>query len=171
MSDPSRQRGDGFQFPGLPQVRFELEGVSDVADKFDRAQDSSRLPVSHRVAVDIQPFGSRTRQPGHHLVLGTPGIHASEGRTSRARPGGIVIAGIALLAFQRHVLPVPFLHHPVDQADVQVPIEHDVIFLGNARENRPDGRAIVGDLIQTGLDFKVWGNLWDSLLPEPGIPG
>ena len=54
---------------------------------------------------------------------------------------------------------------------VLVPIEHDVIFLGNARENRPDGRAIVGDLIQTGLDFKVWGNLWDSLLPKEHYGG
>ncbi len=54
---------------------------------------------------------------------------------------------------------------------VQVPIVHDVIFLGNARENRPDGRAIVGDLIQTGLDFKVWGNLWDNLLPKEHYGG
>jgi len=48
---------------------------------------------------------------------------------------------------------------------VQARLEHDMIFLGNARASRPDGRAIVGDMIRTGLDFKVWGNLWESLLP------
>lgn len=54
---------------------------------------------------------------------------------------------------------------------VQVPIEHDMIFLGNARESRPDGRAIVGDMIRTGLDFKVWGNLWESILPPKNYGG
>ncbi len=54
---------------------------------------------------------------------------------------------------------------------VQAPIEHDMIFLGNARESRPDGRAIVGDMIRTGLDFKVWGNLWESILPKKNYGG
>jgi spore maturation protein CgeB len=54
---------------------------------------------------------------------------------------------------------------------VQVPIEHDMIFLGNARGSRPDGRAIVGDMISTGLDFKVWGNLWESILPKEHYGG
>ena len=46
-----------------------------------------------------------------------------------------------------------------------------MIFLGNARESRPDGRAIVGDMIRTGLDFKVWGNLWESILPPKNYGG
>ena len=54
---------------------------------------------------------------------------------------------------------------------VQTPIVHDMIFLGNARESRTDGRAIVGDMIHTGLGFKVWGNLWDKLLPKENYGG
>jgi hypothetical protein len=54
---------------------------------------------------------------------------------------------------------------------VQAPIEHEMIFLGNARESRPDGRAIVGDMIRTGLDFKVWGNLWERILPQKNYGG
>ena len=54
---------------------------------------------------------------------------------------------------------------------VQTPVEHDMIFLGNARESRPDGRAIVGDMILTGLGFKVWGNLWESILPKKNYGG
>ena len=54
---------------------------------------------------------------------------------------------------------------------VQASIEHEMIFLGNARESRPDGRAIVGDMIRTGLDFKVWGNLWEGILPKQNYGG
>jgi len=54
---------------------------------------------------------------------------------------------------------------------VQASIEYDMIFLGNARESRPDGRAIVADMISTGLDFKVWGNLWERLLPKKNYGG
>jgi tetratricopeptide (TPR) repeat protein len=68
-------------------------------------------------------------------------------------------------------LPTELMPACTAKTPVQVPIAHNVIFLGNARENRPDGRAIVGDLIQTGLDFKVWGNLWDNLLPEEHYGG
>ena len=68
-------------------------------------------------------------------------------------------------------LPIELMPACTAKTPVQVPIEHDVIFLGNARENRPDGRAIVGDLIQTGLDFKVWGNLWDRILPKENYGG
>ena len=49
---------------------------------------------------------------------------------------------------------------------LKVPIKHDVIFLGNARSSRPDGRSVVGDLQKTSFDFKVWGNLWEDLIPK-----
>jgi spore maturation protein CgeB len=49
---------------------------------------------------------------------------------------------------------------------ITVPIKHDVIFLGNARSSRPDGRSVVGDLQRTSFDFKVWGKLWGDLIPK-----
>lgn len=57
------------------------------------------------------------------------------------------------------------------KTSVQTQVEHDMIFLGNARASRPDGRAIVGDMISTGLDFKVWGNQWESILPQKNYGG
>ena len=54
---------------------------------------------------------------------------------------------------------------------VTVPLRHDLIFLGNARTRRRDGRKVVADLLQTGRPFKVWGNLWDQLLPADHIGG
>jgi spore maturation protein CgeB len=63
-------------------------------------------------------------------------------------------------------LNVEFMPACTSKIPVPAPIEHDIIFLGNARGNRPDGRAIVGDMMRTGLDFKVWGNLWESILPK-----
>jgi hypothetical protein len=63
-------------------------------------------------------------------------------------------------------LNVEFMPACTSKIPVPAPFEHDIIFLGNARGNRPDGRAIVGDMMRTGLDFKVWGNLWESILPQ-----
>jgi spore maturation protein CgeB len=54
---------------------------------------------------------------------------------------------------------------------VKVPLKHDIIFLGNARSSRPDGRGVVGDLRKTTHDFKVWGNLWRGLLPDKHYGG
>ena len=54
---------------------------------------------------------------------------------------------------------------------VTVPIKHDIIFLGNARSSRPDGRSVVGDLQRTSFDFKVWGNLWEDLIPKKHYGG
>ena len=45
-------------------------------------------------------------------------------------------------------------------------IKHDIIFLGNARTRRPEGRSVVRDMGQTPHDFKVWGNLWEYILPR-----
>lgn len=49
---------------------------------------------------------------------------------------------------------------------VNVPISHDIIFVGNARSRRPEGRTIVRDIRRTHHDFKVWGNLWEHILPR-----
>ena len=57
-----------------------------------------------------------------------------------------------------------FLPACTGKTPVEVPIQYDVIFLGNARGRRPDGRAAVRDLLEAGLPFKVWGNGWDKLL-------
>ncbi|MBI9077608.1 MAG: glycosyltransferase [Desulfatibacillum sp.] len=48
---------------------------------------------------------------------------------------------------------------------------HDMIFLGNARRSRSDGRKVVMDMRTTNLDFKVWGNLWEQLLPSENYGG
>lgn len=68
-------------------------------------------------------------------------------------------------------LNVEFMPACTSKTPVQAQIEHNLIFLGNARESRHDGRAIVGDMISTGLDFKVWGNLWESILPKKNYGG
>lgn len=48
----------------------------------------------------------------------------------------------------------------------KVPIKHDIIFVGNARTRRPEGRSVVRDMGQTPYGFKVWGNLWEHILPR-----
>lgn len=58
-------------------------------------------------------------------------------------------------------LPACTAKKPVETGAV-----NGVIFLGNARLSRPDGRKIVRDILETGHPFKVWGNLWDTLLPR-----
>jgi spore maturation protein CgeB len=50
-------------------------------------------------------------------------------------------------------------------------VEYDLIFLGNARGSRPDGRGIVRDLGETPYEFKVWGNLWEGIVPEKHYGG
>lgn len=54
---------------------------------------------------------------------------------------------------------------------VRVPLKYDVIFLGNARSSRSDGRGVVGDLRKTTQNFKVWGNLWKGLLTDKHYGG
>ncbi|MBW1996576.1 MAG: glycosyltransferase family 1 protein [Deltaproteobacteria bacterium] len=49
---------------------------------------------------------------------------------------------------------------------LSLPPRHDIVFLGNARASRRDGRAIVRDMGDTPYDFKVWGNLWEKILPR-----
>ncbi len=49
---------------------------------------------------------------------------------------------------------------------VKVTIKHDIIFVGNARTRRPDGRSVVRHMDGTHYDFKVWGNLWEHILPR-----
>ncbi|TRZ52144.1 hypothetical protein D4S03_03955 [bacterium] len=66
---------------------------------------------------------------------------------------------------------VEFMPACTAKTPVQAQIEHDMIFLGNARASRPDGRAIVRDMIGTGLTFKVWGNLWEGILPKENYGG
>jgi spore maturation protein CgeB/predicted SAM-dependent methyltransferase len=48
----------------------------------------------------------------------------------------------------------------------KVPIKHDIIFVGNARSRRPDGRSVVRDIGETPYDFTVWGNLWEHIVPR-----
>lgn len=54
---------------------------------------------------------------------------------------------------------------------VSVPVIHSVIFLGNARKSRPDGRAAVRDIGLCRRDFKVWGARWERHLPAANIGG
>ena len=54
---------------------------------------------------------------------------------------------------------------------VSTPVSNEVIFLGNARGCRPDGRSAVRDFRNSGFDFKVWGNLWEKILPPENYGG
>ncbi|MFC1863892.1 glycosyltransferase [Thermodesulfobacteriota bacterium] len=47
-----------------------------------------------------------------------------------------------------------------------VPIEYDIVFVGNARTRRADGRSVISDMGKTEFNFKVWGNLWENILPN-----
>ena len=49
---------------------------------------------------------------------------------------------------------------------VVVPVQHDVIFLGNARVSRSDGRAVVRAMGHPDHGFRVWGHRWDGVLPS-----
>ncbi|MBW2066575.1 MAG: glycosyltransferase family 1 protein, partial [Deltaproteobacteria bacterium] len=49
---------------------------------------------------------------------------------------------------------------------LSLPPRYDIVFLGNARASRRDGRSIVRDMGGTPYDFKVWGNLWEKILPR-----
>jgi hypothetical protein len=68
-------------------------------------------------------------------------------------------------------LNVEFMPACTSKTPIKAPFEYDTIFLGNARESRTDGRVVVGDMMRTGLDFKVWGNLWGSILPKKNYGG
>lgn len=48
----------------------------------------------------------------------------------------------------------------------EVPIMYDIVFVGNARTRRSEGRSVVGDMGLTRHNFKVWGNLWENILPD-----
>ena len=50
-------------------------------------------------------------------------------------------------------------------------IRQDIVFLGNARSRRPGGRSVVRDLAQLSYDFKVWGNLWERIIPKKHYGG
>lgn len=54
---------------------------------------------------------------------------------------------------------------------LDIPKKYDVVFLGNARASREDGRSIIGDLGKTPHNLKVWGNLWEKHLPPENIGG
>lgn len=54
---------------------------------------------------------------------------------------------------------------------LKVPFKHDIIFLGNARSSRSDGRGVVRDMRKTPYDFKVWGNRWKEILPDKHYGG
>ena len=62
--------------------------------------------------------------------------------------------------------PVEYMPACTAKRPVTLPRAYPVVFLGNARISRPDGRKIVKDILDTGHPFKAWGNLWDTLLPE-----
>ena len=55
---------------------------------------------------------------------------------------------------------------------LQVPFRHEIIFVGNARSSKPEGRSVVRYIIDQPVhDFKVWGNLWEQILPEKHYGG
>ena len=47
-----------------------------------------------------------------------------------------------------------------------VPIKYDIVFVGNARTRKPEGRSIIRDIGYTRHNLKVWGNLWEDILPD-----
>jgi hypothetical protein len=48
---------------------------------------------------------------------------------------------------------------------------YDLIFVGNARASREDGRGIIRDALSAGLKVKVWGHRWEKHVPEDYIGG
>jgi hypothetical protein len=66
---------------------------------------------------------------------------------------------------------ITYLPACTSKTPVNVMLKYNVIFLGNARTSRSDGRAVVDAVKKTGADFKVWGNLWDTLLPASNVGG
>ena len=125
--------------------------------------------------IVIHLFGSPARNVDEHaLNLVWLHSHPDMATTENLRPFDYIFCASS------HFLPtltamgylnVELMPACTSKTPVQVPVEHDMIFLGNARESRSDGRAIVGDMIATGLDFKVWGNLWEGILPPKNYGG
>lgn len=66
---------------------------------------------------------------------------------------------------------VAYLPACTSKTPLQTPLKYNVIFLGNARTSRSDGRSVVDAVRKTGVDFKVWGNLWETLLPPENVGG
>jgi hypothetical protein len=125
--------------------------------------------------VNIHLFGSPAKALGEHaLNMVWLFSHPDMVTIENLRPfDSIYCASSHFLPKLRAMgyLNVELMPACTSKAPVQAPMEHDMIFLGNARESRPDGRAIVGDMIRTGLDFKVWGNLWEGILPPKNYGG
>lgn len=125
--------------------------------------------------ISIHLFGSPARAyDAHALNLVWLYSHPDMVTVENLRPFDYIFCASA------HFLPklramgylnIELMPACTSKAPVQIPVEHDLIFLGNARASRSDGRAIVRDMIRTGLDFKVWGNLWESLLPAENYGG
>jgi len=60
---------------------------------------------------------------------------------------------------------VEIMYACTSKRPVGAPVSRDVIFLGNARGRRSDGRSIVGHVGHPDFDFKVWGHRWEAILP------
>jgi hypothetical protein len=67
--------------------------------------------------------------------------------------------------------PVTFMPACTAKKPVETPRLRDVVFLGNARTSRKDGRAAVRDLMAAGLPFQVWGNGWENIVPPENHGG
>ncbi|MFH1135058.1 MAG: glycosyltransferase [Pseudomonadota bacterium] len=52
-----------------------------------------------------------------------------------------------------------------------VPLRYDVVFVGNARGSKADGRDIIGRLGRVDYNLKVWGTGWDKILPAAHYGG
>ena len=100
--------------------------------------------------------------------------HPDEVRPDRIEPFDAVFC--ASLPFSEKLRAwgienVEFMPACTSKRPVRRQVLYPVIFLGNARISREDGRAAVADLMRTGADFKVWGNRWELLLPDRNIGG
>lgn len=66
---------------------------------------------------------------------------------------------------------VELMYACTSKTPLDLPMRYDVIFLGNARKTRADGRSIIGHLGKPRHNLKVWGNLWETILPSEYIGG
>lgn len=61
---------------------------------------------------------------------------------------------------------VETMYASTSKKPLAVPVEYDIVFVGNARTGKPEGRTIIKDIGNTRHNLKVWGNLWEKILPE-----
>ena len=172
-------------------IRIKIQSPSDRDDDEERRLLWGDYWVKHELTLALEDLGAAVVEDGPDALLhlfGAPpkkkpaaGVNVAWVYSHPDDASADSLAGFDFLfcASERfaprlaEMVPGPVEVLPACTAKVpaRVDLEYDVIFLGNARGRRPDGRGIIRDAQEAGLPVMVWGNHWEKHLPPERIGG